>query len=222
MNPPATAATQATEPDLLAEFVNDLLLPPAPPPAVRAHPTPATPLPIPAEPRQVDPSAAHELATSLDSFHRLFEMPEVEKIRPQAPPSLRCVSFLLGQQHYALAVAHLIEVLATADVMPVPGAACAILGVINLRGNIIPVLDPSMALGHRNGAASNTHQYLVAETASQPVAIRVHRVLEVISVLESSLRPAPIGHGPVKGLTSHRQEMLTVLDLDALLRAITT
>lgn len=221
----AHATAPVPMPDVVADFVNDLLLPTPPPivpvPSASSVAPPATrPVVLAPPPVVIPPSPlSAELAASLDSFNRLFEMPEVEQHRPQAPPSLRCVSFQLGGQQYALEVAHLIEVLAQAEVMPIPDAPTAVLGVINLRGNIIPVLNPCLALGHVPAPAEGG-QYIVAEHGQQPVALQVGRVQEVVSIAESSLRPPPIGSGPVKGLTAHRQDLLTVLDLGALIRAI--
>jgi chemotaxis signal transduction protein len=47
----------------------------------------------------------------------------------------------VADEHYALAVEDVLEVAELGDVTPVPGAGAAVLGVRNLRGQVLPVVD---------------------------------------------------------------------------------
>jgi purine-binding chemotaxis protein CheW len=51
------------------------------------------------------------------------------------------VRVLVADEHYALPVADVLEVAELGDVTPVPGAGAAVLGVRNLRGQVLPVVD---------------------------------------------------------------------------------
>jgi purine-binding chemotaxis protein CheW len=51
------------------------------------------------------------------------------------------VRVTVADEHYALAVEDVLEVAELGDVTPVPGAGAAVLGVRNLRGQVLPVVD---------------------------------------------------------------------------------
>jgi purine-binding chemotaxis protein CheW len=53
----------------------------------------------------------------------------------------------LGAEHYALALEHVLEVVELGEITPVPGSPAAVLGLRNLRGEILPALDLSALLG---------------------------------------------------------------------------
>jgi purine-binding chemotaxis protein CheW len=53
----------------------------------------------------------------------------------------------LGSEHYALGLEHVLEVLELGDLTPVPGAAAAVLGLHNLRGEILASVDLAAVLG---------------------------------------------------------------------------
>lgn len=57
------------------------------------------------------------------------------------------MSLRLGAETYAVPVEHVIEVAELGVLTPVPGARPALLGVRNLRGDILPVFDLGSALG---------------------------------------------------------------------------
>jgi purine-binding chemotaxis protein CheW len=53
----------------------------------------------------------------------------------------------IGRESYAVPVEHVIEVAELSDLSPVPGAPGSVLGVRNLRGDVLPVFDLASALG---------------------------------------------------------------------------
>src|SRR6185312_5009031 len=64
---------------------------------------------------------------------------------PPAPPavgeSLQVVVFRLGDERYALETQYVREVVRLSDYAPLPGAPAFVLGILNLRGEILSVLD---------------------------------------------------------------------------------
>lgn len=71
-------------------------------------------------------------------------------IRAQAvaqDPVLRWVTFRLGDETYGINVMQVQEVLRMTEIAPVPGAPHYVLGIINLRGNVVTVLDTRARFG---------------------------------------------------------------------------
>lgn len=83
----------------------------------------------------------------------------------------------LGTESYAAPVGHVLEVAELGEVSPVPGAPPAVLGVRNLRGQILPVIDLALLLGVPRTAPPG--RLLVAEAAGQRAGFAIDQVTEV-------------------------------------------
>ncbi|TXG98045.1 MAG: chemotaxis protein CheW [Nevskiaceae bacterium] len=131
----------------------------------------------------------------------------------------RWVSFWLGGQSYGIDILQVQEVLARAEIEPVPRAPADVLGVINLRGSIVTVVDLRARLGL---PAADGGVVVIADVAGQAVGLRVDRVAEVLNIPEHAIKPAPnTGAGlaatRVRGVVPRQQDLLTLLDVSALL-----
>lgn len=140
------------------------------------------------------------------------------------PPELqRWMCFLLDGAPFAINVLQLREVLPEACIEPVPGAPSEVLGVLNLRGEIVTVLDLRRWLGYIASAAPGP--LLVVEHGGHSLALRVDTVGALLKRMpDDLLAPAPVD--PVAdgrrvalscGRTEAAGQMLTLLDFAALL-----
>jgi purine-binding chemotaxis protein CheW len=94
------------------------------------------------------------------------------------------VHFRVGAEEYALPVEHVLEVAEVGSISPVPGAPEPVLGVRNLHGQVLPVVDLAPVLGmERRGDRS---RLLVAEEAGRRAGLVVDDVLEVGELLRGS------------------------------------
>ncbi len=131
----------------------------------------------------------------------------------------RWVSFELAGQQYAIAILKVFEVLSDADIEPVPSAPSAVLGVINLRGSIVTVIDLCAWLGLKRTVETNC--IIVVNNAGQALGIRVDRILEVLDIQQNSINPVPPGTAgntasTVLGYVNRNDDLLTLLEFSAL------
>ena len=87
------------------------------------------------------------------------------------------VRFRVAEEAYAVSVLNVLEVASLGEVTPVPGAPREILGVRNLRGKILPVIDLAALLGTRRGQPA--HRLLVAESDGRQAGLAIDEVTEV-------------------------------------------
>lgn len=127
----------------------------------------------------------------------------------------RWVSFELAGQQYAVSILKVFEVLSHADIEPVPQAPRAVVGVINLRGSIVTVLDLRAWLGF---AASTVNPcIIIINHENQAIGICVDRIIEVLNISNDAIKPAPGSAAQhVAGLVSQNGELLTLLELSDL------
>jgi purine-binding chemotaxis protein CheW len=129
----------------------------------------------------------------------------------------RWVGFRVDSQFYALDILGVQEVLAAVEVEPVPGTPPAVLGVINLRGRIVAVIDLRLCLGFPAAGAAGPCCVVVAELDGEPLGLRIDGIAEICAVAEGMIRPAPAvrGHQPdplVRGMINRGGQLITLLD----------
>jgi purine-binding chemotaxis protein CheW len=134
------------------------------------------------------------------------------------------VVFRLGGEGYALEVMRVQEVLDMQSLTEVPGGPKFMLGVINLRGRVVPVYDLRMPFGLvRESKLTRAPCVLIVESNSggdfQITGLLVDRVSDVLEFSPDEVQPPPqLGLGKatpfVRGLIRHQDGFLLVLDVD--------
>lgn len=149
-------------------------------------------------------------------------MSEMIGARRKGDKLSRWVSFVLEGQSYGIDILQVQEVLARVDIERVPRAPADVLGVINLRGSIVTVVDLRTRLGlpPRTGEGGVV---IIAECKGQMVGLRVDQVTEVLNIADNAIKPSPNtgARGDalrVRGIVSRKTDLLTLLDVAALLQ----
>ena len=137
---------------------------------------------------------------------------------PEAPPAARACVVMLGGRPFAVDVADAREVVVLDATTPVPGAPPAVLGVMNLRGNVLPVVVGRPLLGvpvhHRRDRA------LVVADGDQRAAVVIEGVLGLTALEDVQPQPAGEGDLAVGEFIAGLAGRATLLDARALLGAI--
>jgi purine-binding chemotaxis protein CheW len=118
----------------------------------------------------------------------------------------------------ALPVERVHEIVRVPAIFRVPGAAPHVLGLVNLRGRIVPALDPAPRLDRDGGERGARARLVVTEHGSEWVALLVDEVLDLARVPAAELTLGPADHElrSVRGAFARRGEQVLVLDLDTL------
>lgn len=90
------------------------------------------------------------------------------------------VVFALAGQEYAVPVGAVVRVLAAAEVRPLPGAPDIVLGLLDLHGAVLPVVDLGQRLGRPPRAIGVDDQFLVVRTARRTLVLVVDLALGVV------------------------------------------
>lgn len=130
------------------------------------------------------------------------------------------VVFRLDRQRYALRLATVERVLPMAAVSPLPQAPAVALGVINIHGRIVPVLDPRRRFELPARDYGPTAHLVLARTSRREVALPVDEVLEVAEVaVETVASPESVlpELGYIGGVVALEDGLLLIHDLDTFL-----
>ncbi len=102
---------------------------------------------------------------------------------------IRVCLFSMGEDLFALPVEMLTEILISQKIFPVPTTPPHVLGVMNLRGNIVPIVDirPALSLPRQ----STPGQIAIIKQGTVIIGIVVDNVSEVVSVPVSRVLAIP-------------------------------
>lgn len=137
-------------------------------------------------------------------------------------PPLRWVTFRLAGETYGINVMQVQEVLRMTEIAPVPGAPHYVLGIINLRGNVVTVVDARARLGLPPATPDDASRIIVIESDEHVVGMLVDSVAEVVNLHASEIETSPNvgtdeGARYVLGVHSRGEELLILVDLKRLL-----
>ena len=137
-------------------------------------------------------------------------------------PVMQWVTFCLGDEKYGINVMQVQEVLRVAEIAPVPGAPPYVLGIINLRGNVVTVIDTRNRFGLMSKETDDSSRIVIIETESHIIGILVDSVAEVVELRASEIETAPnVGNEEtsryIQGVTSRDNELLILVDLNRFL-----
>ena len=105
------------------------------------------------------------------------------------PALLQVLVFCLGTRRFALATAECRHVVRVPVVVPLPGVARHVEGIINLRGRITSVTDLAALMGVGRFGASEQRRLIVAAAGEAVTALDVDRVEKILDLDMASIRP---------------------------------
>ncbi|HSH29073.1 MAG TPA: chemotaxis protein CheW [Thiohalobacter sp.] len=134
----------------------------------------------------------------------------------------QCVTFRLADEVYGINVMLVQEVLRWTEIAPVPGAPDYVLGIINLRGNVVTVIDTRLRLGLPPREPDDASRIVIIEAERQVVGILVDSVAEVMDLNSAEIDSAPnVGNDEsskyIQGVASRDGNLLILIDLNKLL-----
>ena len=135
---------------------------------------------------------------------------------------IQWVTFHLENEKYGIKVMQVQEVLRMTEIAPVPGAPHYVLGIINLRGNVVTVVDTRRRFGLPDAEADDETRIVIIEADNNVVGILVDSVAEVVDLKISEIETAPnVGNDEsskyIQGVSSRDDELLILVDVNKLL-----
>jgi purine-binding chemotaxis protein CheW len=136
------------------------------------------------------------------------------------------LGFSLKGQRYALSLTSVREVIRPNNITPVPGAPDDVLGIVNLRGQIVPVLDGRRRFGLDGVAdteAEDAQRVIVFDEGGTVVGMRIDVIGEMLTFDADEVSPPPPGRAerrddPVSGVITRDDGFIALVDVQKLCR----
>lgn len=197
------------------------------PPARIVPPAPAAAPPVAAAPPRVAleapaasrPASWQELQAQA---HRPANSPHPQHRRANERTS-RWLRMRCGSQAYALELLKVQEVVLPVPLLPLRGTAPAMLGIMNLRGQVVPVMDLGLHLGAAAAEDDAQTRIVVLEEDGETIGLRVSAVEDVANLTDSQIEPpdtariCQISNDLFRGVARVSQRPMILLDATRLL-----
>jgi len=133
------------------------------------------------------------------------------------------LTFALGDEKFAIPVDHVQEVVEFGQVTKVPNAPEYMLGIINLRGRVLPLLDTKLKLGLPATIRSQKNRIMVLDLQLEDdknlqIGAMVDLAKEVIEISEGEIQDAPEfedlkSSAPITGIVNKQGDITMIMDI---------
>ncbi|KIQ05572.1 chemotaxis protein CheW [Agrobacterium tumefaciens] len=132
---------------------------------------------------------------------------------------LEIIAFRLHDQEFCVRTTTIREIRGWGPATPIPHAPTDVIGVMNLRGTVIPIIDLANKLGMSSTDPNERSAIVVAEVHGMAMGLVVDRVSDILTVSESLLQPIPeISVSPgmhyADGIIAQSDGMICFLNLE--------
>jgi len=132
------------------------------------------------------------------------------------------VTFRVGDQDFCIDIMMVREIRGWTPATILPHAPEFVLGVINLRGSVVPIVDLSARLGLKPSVPDGRHVIVIAVVGTQTVGFLVNAVSDIIGIDQSEVQPTPdvtseATRAFIEGVIVTDDRMLRVIDIKTVL-----
>ncbi len=135
--------------------------------------------------------------------------------------SRELIAFRIGEQEFCVNIMSVREIRGWTPATPLPHAPPHVLGVINLRGAVLPIVDLSARLGMKPSQPTVRHVIIVTQAKSQVVGLLVEAVSDILTITDDNIQPVPevssdLEKQYARGILAIEKRMICMIELDAL------
>ncbi|MCW8808633.1 MAG: chemotaxis protein CheW [Rhodanobacter sp.] len=140
-----------------------------------------------------------------------------------AVPHLQQLTFALAEEEYGVDILAVREIRGWTRVTRIPQTPDHVLGVLNLRGAIVPIMDLRLRFGLEREAYDDSTVTIIVAVADRLFGIVVDAVSDVADIDPAAIKPVPdmgavVDTRYLKGIATHLDRMLMLLDVEMLMR----
>ena len=139
---------------------------------------------------------------------------------------LQVVCFTIGEESYGIDIRQVREIRAWSATTSLPNTPEFVIGVINLRGTIVPILDLRARFGRGQSEPTKAHVVVIVAIEERVIGMLVDAVSDIVTVPEDEIRPVPeIGGSDaaecLNGLATVNDQLIALVSVERITAPIT-
>jgi purine-binding chemotaxis protein CheW len=135
---------------------------------------------------------------------------------------VQLVGFIVGDEEYSVPILSIQEIIKPIEWTRVPQTPSYVLGVFNLRGSVIPLVDLRQKFGLQEQKHTEDTRFIVMKHDDETAGFVIDRLTEAIRLKKSAIGPAPEtieqDKSLIEGVGKQDDRILTILKVDKLLK----
>lgn len=148
----------------------------------------------------------------------------MQSSEPIAASEVEFVTFFTGGQSFSMDITKVREIRRWTSATSLPHAPSEVLGVMNLRGSVIPIYDLAVRFGLEPTRDNGRNVVVVAQHEDKIVGLLVESVSEILSVSRDRIQETPDLRSEslrenITGVILVGEDMTSIVDLGAIIRA---
>lgn len=131
------------------------------------------------------------------------------------------IAFRIGDQEFCVNIMSVREIRGWTPATTMPHSPSYMIGVINLRGAVLPIVDLSARLGMKPAEPTQRHVIIVAQVRRKTVGLLVDAVSDILTVTDDNIQPTPeissdLERQFARGILAIDSRMICLVELEAL------
>lgn len=131
------------------------------------------------------------------------------------------IAFRIGDQEFSVNIMSVREIRGWTPATPLPHAPSYVMGVINLRGAVLPIVDLAKRLGMKPAEPTARHVIIVAQVKNRVIGLLVDAVSDILTVTDENIQPVPevssdLEKQYARGILAIDTRMICLIELGAL------
>lgn len=133
--------------------------------------------------------------------------------------TLQLTTFRLGDEEYGIEIDKVKDIITVPTITPVINSPFSIIGMMNLRGKLIPVMDLRERFGISQQQTTRKSRIMVVEIRNELIGLLVDQVTQVLKVNEEIIEHAPkyeslVEEAYIRGICHLEERLIILLDID--------
>jgi purine-binding chemotaxis protein CheW len=160
-----------------------------------------------------------------DRLNKVLSKQQKQLTEPDAKSNeeiMQLVGFIVSDEEYAIPMLNIQEIIKPIEYTRVPSVPDYILGVFNLRGNVIPLIDLRKKFNLEATKQTEETRYIVMKGENNIAGFVIDRLTEAIRIRKDRIDPAPEtlhkDKGMIYGIGKREDSILTILKVESLLK----
>lgn len=162
---------------------------------------------------------------SSDKLKQVLKNQQKQKNAPEEGTEddiVQLVGFMVGNEEFAVPILTIQEIIKPIESTRVPHTAPYVIGVFNLRGSVIPLIDLRQKFGYPKQKYTDETRFIVIKSKDQVSGFIIDKLTEALRIKESNIEPIPENmaneDNHIYGVGKKEDKILTILKVDSLLK----
>lgn len=130
------------------------------------------------------------------------------------------IAFRIGDQEFCVNIMAVREIRGWTPATPMPHTPGYVLGVINLRGAVLPIIDLAARLGMKSAEPTVRHVIIVTQVHDKIVGLLVEAVSDILTIRDEDIHPTPdmasdFERTFARGVIAIEKRMICLIELEA-------